>query len=90
MNDSDLLETDVNFDVYHKQNIIRDEIMFALNCFRIFDSSIYYDVSDFLWIEYSIFVDSSLHVYCPDCLSSHLEFYFERDLDFDVVLDILS
>lgn len=83
-------DTLTNFDVYHKQNLIRDEIMFALNCFPLFDSSIYDDAADFLWIEYSIFVDSSLHVYCPECLATHLSFYFECDLNFDVVIDILS
>lgn len=80
----------MNNDVYHKQNLIRDEIMFALNCFPLFDSSNYFNVADFLWIEYSIVVDSSFHVYCPECLSNHLSFYFERDLNFDVVIDILS
>lgn len=89
MNDIDLMENDTLFDV-HKQNLIRDEIMLALNCFPLFDSSNYDDVADFLWIEYSIFVDSSCHVYCHECLSNHLFFYFERDLNFDVVIDILS
>ena len=57
MNDYDLLETECLLDVYHKQNLIRDEIMLALNCFPIFDVSCYDDVSDFLWLEYNIIVD---------------------------------
>lgn len=90
MNDIDLMENDTLFDVYHKQNLIRDEIMLALNCFPLFDSSNYDDVADFLWIEYSIFVDSSFRVYCPEYFSNHLNFYFERDLNFDVVIDVLG
>ena len=84
------MENDTLIDVYYKQNLIRDEIMFALNCFPLFDSSNYEDVADFLWFEYSIFVDSSFHVYCPEYFSTHLSFYFERHLNFDVVIVILS
>lgn len=90
MNDFDLLDTECLLDVYHKQNLIRDEIMYALNIFPIFDVSCYDDVSDFLWLEYNIIVDLSLHVHCPECLSSHLSFYFERDFDFVVCIDILN
>lgn len=90
MNDYDLLEIECLLDVYHKQNLIRDEIMLALNCFPIFDVSCYDDVSDFLWLEYNITVDLSFHVHCPECLSYHLSFYFERDLDFVVCIDILN
>ena len=94
MNDFYSLENEFMFDVFHKQNIIRDEIMdeimLALNIFPIFDICDYYDVSEFLWHEYNIFVDFSYHVYCPDVLSSHLQFYFERDLDFPVVIEILN
>nr|DAV93341.1 MAG TPA: hypothetical protein [Inoviridae sp.] len=90
MNDYDLLETESMLDVCHKQNLIRDEIMLALNCFPIFDTSVYDDVSDFLWLEYNTIVDSSLHVHCPEVLSYHLNFYFERDLDFHVVIEILD
>lgn len=43
------------FDVYHKQNLIRGEI-----------------------------------IYCPEVLSYHLQFYFERDFDFLVVIEILN
>lgn len=89
MNDYDLLETECFLDVYHKQNLIRDEIMLALNCFPIFDVSCYDSVDDFLWLDYNITVDLSLHVYCPEVLSYHLQFYFERDLDFPVVIEIL-
>lgn len=84
------MENDTLFDVYHKQNLIRDEIMLAINCFPLFDSSNYEDVADFLWFEYSIFVDSSCHVYCPEYFFTHLSFYFERHLNFDVVIVILS
>lgn len=94
MNDSDLLETLSSFDVFHKQNLkcdlICDEIMYALNIFPIFDICDYYDVYEFLWVEYSIFVDFNYHVYCPEVLSYHLQFYFERDLDFPVVIVILN
>lgn len=96
MNDFDLLETESIFDVYHNQNLIRDEIMLALNIFPIFDICNYDDVSDFLWYEYNIFVDFTYifddftyHVYCPEVLSHHLQFYFERDLDLPVVIEIL-
>lgn len=90
MNDYYLLESECLLDVYHKQNLIRDEIMLALNCFPIFDVSCYDDVSDFLWQGYNIIVDKSLHVHCPECLCFHLSFYFERDFDFDVCIDILN
>lgn len=90
LNDFDLLETESMFDVYHKQNLIRDEIMLALNIFPIFDSCNYDDVSEFLWHDYNIFVDFTYHVYCPEVLSYHLQFYFERDLDFPVVIEILN
>lgn len=90
MNDFDLLETESMFDVYHKQNLIRDEIMLALNIFPIFDICNYDSVSEFLWHEYNIFVDFTYHVYCPEVLSYHLKFYFERDLDFPVVIEILN
>lgn len=90
MNNFDLLETESMFDVYHKQNLIRDEIMLALNIFPIFDNSVYDDVSEFLWNEYKIFVDSTYHVYCLEVLFSHLQFYFKRDLDFPVVIEILN
>lgn len=90
MNDFDLLKIESVFDVYHKQNLIRDEIMLALNIFPIFDISIDDDVSEFLWREYHIFVDFTYHVYCPEVLSSHLKFYFERDFDFPVVIEILN
>lgn len=90
MNDFDLLDTSSMFDVYHKQNLIRDEIMLALNIFPIFDICNYDDVSEFLWNEYNIFVDFTYHVYCPEVLSYHLQFYFERDLDFPVVIEILN
>lgn len=89
MNDFDLLETESVFDVYHKQNLIRDEIMLALNIFPIFDKCNDDDVSEFLWREYNIFVDFTCHVYCPEVLSYHLQFYFERDFDFPVVIEIL-
>lgn len=85
MNDFDLLEIESV-----KQNLIRDEIMDALNIFPIFDKCNYDDVSDFLWIEYQIYVDSTFHVYCPEVLSCHLQFYFERDLDFPVDIVILN
>lgn len=90
MNDFDFLETESMFDVYHKGNLIRYEIMFALNIFPIFDICNYDDVSEFLWLEYNIFVDFTYHVYCPEVLSYHLQFYFERDLDFPVVIEILN
>lgn len=90
MNDFDLLETESMFDVYHKQNLIRDEIMLALNIFPIFVICNYDDVSEFLWAEYNIFVDFPYHVYCPKVLYYHLQFYFERDLDFPVVIEILN
>lgn len=90
MNDFDLLETESMFDVYHKQNLIRDEIMLALNIFPIFDICNYDSVSEFLWHEYNIFVDFTCHVYCPEVLSSHLQFYFKRELDFPVVIEILN
>lgn len=90
MNDSDLLETESMFDFFHKQNLIRAEIMLALNIFPIFDVCNYDDVSEFLWNEYNIFVDFTCHVYCPEVLSYHLQFYFERDLDFPVVIEILN
>lgn len=90
MNDFYLLENESMFDVYHKQNLIRDEIMLALNIFPIFDICNYDDVSEFLWNEYNIFVDFTYHVYCPEVLSYHLQFYFERDLDFPVVIEILN
>lgn len=90
MNDFDLLETETMFDVYHKRNLICDEIMLALNIFPIFDICNYDDVSEFLWHDYNIFVDSTYHVYCPEVLSYHLQFYFERDLDFPVVIEILN
>lgn len=90
MNDFDLLETDSVFDFYHKQAIICDEIMFALNIFPIFDKCNDDDVSEFLWREYNICVDCTYHVYCPEVLSYHLQFYFERDLNFPVVIEILN
>lgn len=90
MNDFDLLETESMFDVYHKQNLIREEIMLALNIFPIFDICNYVSVTEFLLDEYNIFVDSTYHVYCPEVLSYHLQFYFERDLDFPVVIEILN
>lgn len=90
MNNFDLLNIEYMLDVYHKQYLIRDEIMLALNLFPIFESSIYDDVSDFLWLEYNIIVDLTLHVHCPEVLSYHLQFYFERDLDFPVVIEILN
>lgn len=90
LNDFDLLKTESMFDVYHKQNLIRDEIMLALNIFPIFDKCNDDDVSEFLWREYNIFVDFTYHVYCPEVLSYHLQFYFERDLDFPVVIEILN
>lgn len=74
MNDYDLLETESMFDVYHKQNLIRDEIMLALNIFPIFDKCNDDDVSEFLWREYNIFVDFTYHVYCPEVLSYHCNF----------------
>lgn len=86
---NDLLDESM-LDVYHKQNLIHDEIMLALNIFPIFDICNYDDVSEFLWIEYNIYVDSTYHVYCPEVLSSHLQFYFERDLDFPVIIKILN
>lgn len=88
MNDFDFLETESMFD--HKQNLIRDEIMLALNIFPIFDVCNYDDFSEFLWHYYNICVDSTYHVYCPEVLSYHLQFYFERDLDFPVVIEILN
>lgn len=90
MHDIDLMENDTLSDVYHKRNLICDEIMLALNCFALFDSSNYDDVSDFLWFEYGIYVDSSFHVYCPEFIFNHLSFYFERHLNFDVVIVILD
>lgn len=88
MSNFDLLETESMFDD-HKQNLIRDEIMDALNIFPIFDICPYDSVSEFLWHYYHIFVDFTYHVYCPEVLSYHLQFYFERDLDFPVVIEIL-
>lgn len=90
MNDSYLLENQSMFDVYHKQKLIRDEIMLALNIFPIFDKCPDDDVTVFLWVEYNIFVDSTYHVFCPEVLAYHLQFYFERDLDFPVVIEILN
>lgn len=90
MNNFDLLDTESMFDVYHKQCLICDEIMLALNIFPIFDICNYDSVSEFLWIEYNIYVNSTCHVYCPEVLSYHLQFYFERDLDFPVVIEILN
>lgn len=84
MNDFDF------FDVYHQRNLICDEIMLALNIFPIFDICNDDDVSEFLWHKYNIFVDFTNHVYCPEVLSYHLQFYFERDLDFPVVIEILN
>lgn len=84
MNDESMLN------VYHKQNLIRDEIMLALNIFPILDICNYEDVSEFLWHEYHIYVDCNYRVYCPEVLSYHLQFYFERDLDFPVVIEILN
>lgn len=89
MNNFYLLESESMFDVNHKQNLIRDEIMLALNIFPIFDKCHDDDVSEFLWREYNIFVDSTYHVFCPEVLAYHLEFYFERDLDFPVDIVIL-
>lgn len=94
MNDFDLKETVSMFDDFHKRNISRDEIMdeimLALNIFPIFDKCNDDDVSEFLWREYNICVDFTYHVYCPEVLSYHLQFYFERDLDFPVVIYILN
>lgn len=85
------LDIESMLEVFDKQNLIRDEIMLALNIFPIFDICDYDDLSDFLWHEYNIFVDYSCHVYCPEVLSHHLQFYFERDLDFlPVVIEILN
>lgn len=88
MNDYDLFEIESMFD--HKRILITDEIMDALNSFPIFDKCNDDSVSEFLWREYNICVDSSYHVYCPEVLSYHLQFYFERDLDFPVVIEILN
>lgn len=89
MFDSDLLENEINYDDYHKRNLICDEIMHALNIFPIFDASIHDDVSEFLWHEYHIYVDFNYHVYCPELFYFHLQWYFERDLDFPVDIVIL-
>lgn len=78
------------FDVYHKLCSINDEIMLALNIDPIFDICNDDDVSEFLWREYHIYVDFTYHVYCPEVLSNHLQFYFERDLDFPVVIELLN
>lgn len=71
-------------------DLIRDEIMIALNIYPIFDKCNDDDFSEFLWREYNICVGSNYHVYCPEVLAYHLQFYFERDLNFPVVIEILN
>lgn len=89
MNNFDLSVLENKLASYQTQNEIEFVIMDALNCWSIFLESCYDSITDFLWQDYNIHVTDNLHVKCPDLFACHLDFYFRRHFDFDIIIDCI-
>lgn len=89
MNRYDLEILENQLSLYQTEYDIALVIMDALNCWNIFDVSCYNDIFDFLWHDYDIHVLDNLHVKCPSPFAFHLDFYFRRHFDFDIIIDCI-